>query len=175
MMGGIDFGKVVQEAMAQGLIPSARDIGERGDGPDISPGFSTADTVTDISGRELVGCGQKAVETLRGRVDVASEIRKGCTFSVRLPLTMAITDGMLSGLVITATSAHRQHRYEFPPGCEARPRSSAGRGRSFQRKGAPIFRLHRFSISKRLLKTPTRGLLIIIVRGISVARFWLTN
>jgi two-component system chemotaxis sensor kinase CheA len=60
------------------------------------PGFSTAKKVTDISGR---GVGMDVVlrniEALRGSVEIVSNPGKGTTFSIRLPLTLAIVDGMI--------------------------------------------------------------------------------
>ncbi|MEE8300113.1 MAG: chemotaxis protein CheW, partial [Desulfatiglandales bacterium] len=61
------------------------------------PGFSTAEKVTDISGR---GVGMdvvkgKIIERLRGRVDIQSVPGKGTTFFNHLPLTLAIVDGMI--------------------------------------------------------------------------------
>ncbi|MBU0508578.1 Hpt domain-containing protein [bacterium] len=60
------------------------------------PGFSTADKVTDVSGR---GVGMDVVRTnieaLRGTVEIHSQENAGSVFSVRLPLTLAIIDGMV--------------------------------------------------------------------------------
>jgi two-component system, chemotaxis family, sensor kinase CheA len=60
------------------------------------PGFSTADKVSDVSGR---GVGMDVVRTnieaLRGSVDLDSSPGHGCKFSIRLPLTLAIIDGMV--------------------------------------------------------------------------------
>jgi two-component system chemotaxis sensor kinase CheA len=119
---------------------------------------------------------QKAVETLRGRVDVSSELGKGCTFSVRLPLTMAITDGMLVKV--------GNQRYILPiinidmsfrPNADALS-TVAGRGEVvvFNGKVIPIFRLHRLFNIKEAVEDPTRGLLIIIGEGNQRCR-WLRN
>ncbi|MHB8770911.1 MAG: chemotaxis protein CheA [Syntrophales bacterium] len=60
------------------------------------PGLSTAEKVTDISGRgvgmDIVRC---AVEKLRGKIDIESTNGQGTTFVLRFPLTMAIIDGMI--------------------------------------------------------------------------------
>jgi two-component system chemotaxis sensor kinase CheA len=65
----------------------------------FQPGFSTAETITDISGR---GVGMDVVRghisRLRGRIEVASTLGQGSEFTIRLPLTLAIIDGMLVGV-----------------------------------------------------------------------------
>jgi len=166
---GLDLGKIMQKAMAQGLIPSGQEMSEN-EVMDLifQPGFSTADTVTDISGRGVgLDVVKKGVEILRGRVDVSSEFGKGCTFSVRLPLTMAITDGMLVKV--------GKERYILPTiniDMSFRPDAAAlstivGRGEIviFKGKLIPIFRLHRLFDIKDAIEDPTRGLLIIVGDG----------
>jgi two-component system chemotaxis sensor kinase CheA len=134
----------------------------------FQPGFSTADNVTDLSGRGVgLDVVRRGVETLRGRIDVSSEFGKGCTFSVRLPLTMAITDGMLLKV--------GNQRYILPTiniDMSFRPDSEAlstiaGKGEVvlFKGKVLPIFRLHRLFNIEEAVEDPTKGLLIIIGDG----------
>lgn len=60
------------------------------------PGFSTAKTITDISGRGVgMDVVKRNIESLRGFVDISTEWGKGTTFTIRLPLTLAIIDGMI--------------------------------------------------------------------------------
>jgi two-component system chemotaxis sensor kinase CheA len=166
---GLDRDKIIQKAIAKGLISSGKGLSES----EIinlifQPGFSTADNVTDISGRGVgLDVVRRAVETLRGRIDVSSEFWKGCTFSVRLPLTMAITDGMLVKV--------GNQRYILPTiniNMSFRPDSEAlstivGKGETvlFKGKVVPIFRLHRLFNIEEAVQDPTRGLLIIIGDG----------
>ena len=166
---GLDRDKIIQKAIAKGLIQSDKDMSES-EVIDLifQPGFSTADKVTDISGRGVgMDVVRKAVETLRGRVDVSSEFGKGCTFSVRLPLTMAITDGMLVKVgnqryILPTVNINMS----FRPDAEALS-TIAGRGETviFKGKLMPIFRLHRLFNIKEAVEDPTRGLLIIIGDG----------
>lgn len=59
------------------------------------PGFSTAKVVTDVSGRGVgMDVVKRNIETLRGSVEISSEIDKGTCFTIKLPLTLAIIDGM---------------------------------------------------------------------------------
>jgi len=166
---GLDRNKIIQKAIAKGLIQPGQNMS---DSEIINfifePGFSTADKVTDLSGRGVgLDVVRKAVETLRGRVDVSSEVGQGCTFSVRLPLTMAITDGMLVKV--------GNQRYILPtvnidmsfrPDPEALS-TVAGRAETviFKGKLMPIFRLHRLFDIKEAVEDPTSGLLIIIGEG----------
>jgi|MudIll2142460700_1097286.scaffolds.fasta_scaffold04861_2 two-component system chemotaxis sensor kinase CheA len=166
---GLDRNKIIEKAISKEWIQPGQNMSDT----EIinlifQPGFSTADKVTDISGRGVgLDVVRKAVETLRGRVDVSSELGKGCTFSVRLPLTMAITDGMLVKV------GHQ--RYILPTvniDMSFRPNGEVlstivGRGEVvvFNGKVLPIFRLHRLFNIKDAVEDPTRGLLIIIGEG----------
>ena len=62
----------------------------------FQPGFSTAKQVTDLSGRGVgMDVVRQRVESLRGSIDVASQRGAGTTVTLRLPLTLAIIDGLL--------------------------------------------------------------------------------
>lgn len=61
----------------------------------FAPGFSTATHVTDVSGRGVgLDVVKRNVQLLGGRIDIESEEGVGATFTIRLPLTLAIVDGM---------------------------------------------------------------------------------
>ena len=94
---GLNHDKIVAKAMDRGLIDSARDITENDVfGLIFQPGFSTADKITNVSGRGVgMDVVKKGIEALRGRIDLTSKPGLGTTFSIRLPLTMAIIDAML--------------------------------------------------------------------------------
>jgi two-component system chemotaxis sensor kinase CheA len=65
----------------------------------LQPGFSTAKQVTDVSGRGVgMDVVRQRVESLRGTIDVASRPGLGTAVTMRLPLTMAIIDGLLVGV-----------------------------------------------------------------------------
>ena len=166
---GLDHDKILQKAIVKGLSDSGRSMSES-EVIDLifQPGFSTADNVTDISGRGVgLDVVRKAVETLRGRIDVTSELGKGSTFSLRLPLTMAITDGMLvkvgSQRYILPTI---NIKMSFRPNGEELS-TIVGRGETvlFQGKIMPIFRLSRLFNVKDGIEDPTKGLLIIVGEG----------
>jgi two-component system, chemotaxis family, sensor kinase CheA len=62
----------------------------------FEPGFSTADVVTELSGRGVgMDVVRRTIETLRGTIDVESRLGTGTTVTMRLPLTLAIIDGLM--------------------------------------------------------------------------------
>ncbi len=65
----------------------------------FQPGFSTADQVTELSGRGVgMDVVRRNIEALRGRIEIQTVRGKGTTFSIQLPLTLAIVDGILLGV-----------------------------------------------------------------------------
>jgi two-component system chemotaxis sensor kinase CheA len=105
---GLDAEKVRKKAVSQGLIRPDEELT-----PDalrdliFRPGFSTADQVTDVSGR---GVGMDVVRTnieaLNGSISLESEPGRGTRFRISLPLTLAIIDGMVVRI--------GEERYVFP-------------------------------------------------------------
>ncbi|MCC7263994.1 MAG: chemotaxis protein CheA [Candidatus Latescibacteria bacterium] len=94
---GLPREKIIKKALERGLIESADNLtDEQIYGLIFLPGFSTADKITDISGRGVgLDVVRQNVQKLRGKVEVHSEPGKGTTFVISLPLTMAIIDGMV--------------------------------------------------------------------------------
>jgi two-component system, chemotaxis family, sensor kinase CheA len=94
---GIDRERIQAKALERGLIDPQKNLTEDAVLDLIfAPGLSTAQSVTDLSGRGVgMDVVRRNVESLRGRVSVASETGSGSVFTLRLPLTLAITDGML--------------------------------------------------------------------------------
>jgi len=95
---GLNREKILKKAISSGLIKEGEKLTE-GEINNLifHPGFSTAEKITDVSGR---GVGMdvaknKIIEKLRGRVEVQSVPGKGTTIFIRLPLTLAIVDGMI--------------------------------------------------------------------------------
>lgn len=94
---GINRPRVKQIAIDKGLIPAdaVLDDGEI-DKLLFLPGFSTASKVTDLSGRGVgMDVVRSAIQSLGGRVTIASTPGKGTTISISLPLTLAVLDGMV--------------------------------------------------------------------------------
>jgi two-component system chemotaxis sensor kinase CheA len=95
--GGLDRQKLVNRAIQKKLITSDAGMSDA-EVYDLifEPGFSTKEQVTEISGRGVgMDVVRKNIAALNGRIEITSELGKGTTFRVLLPLTLAITDGML--------------------------------------------------------------------------------
>jgi len=94
---GLDPAVLFRKAVEKGLVEPGADLSDQELFSLIfAPGFSTAEKVTDISGRGVgMDVVKRYIEQLRGRVDIRSEKGKGSSFTICLPLTLAIIDGMV--------------------------------------------------------------------------------
>jgi two-component system chemotaxis sensor kinase CheA len=94
---GLNTQKIRKKAIERGLISDSENLSDfELNNLIFLPGFSTADKITDVSGRGVgMDVVKKAVEKLRGKVDVQSQSGKGSLFTIRLPLTLAIIDGII--------------------------------------------------------------------------------
>ena len=96
---GIDANKIRRKAVEKGMI--TQDEANRLDDADavrliFLPGFSTAEQITDISGRGVgMDVVRSKIEALSGHVDVETHIDEGSVFKIKLPLTLAIIQAML--------------------------------------------------------------------------------
>ena len=96
---GLDANGIRAKATEKGLVD-----GNRPDLPDrelfqfiLAPGFSTAKKVTDVSGRGVgLDVVKKAIDALRGSIEISSQKGLGTTITLKLPLTLAIIDGFLT-------------------------------------------------------------------------------
>jgi two-component system, chemotaxis family, sensor kinase CheA len=94
---GLDRERIVRKGISRGLIPS----GTSPEDPRVvslifEPGFSTRDDVTELSGRGVgLDVVRDSVRALRGSLTVESTPGKGTSFIFRLPLTLALIDGLL--------------------------------------------------------------------------------
>ena len=95
--GGIDAEAVRARAVEKGLIAADAELTKSETYALLfQPGFSTAKQVTDVSGRGVgMDVVRQKVDSLRGTIDVASRPGAGTTVTLRLPLTLAIIDGLL--------------------------------------------------------------------------------
>jgi two-component system chemotaxis sensor kinase CheA len=105
---GLDREKILAKAVQKGLIeqgahPSDQEIFNLV----FEPGFSTAAHVTDLSGRGVgMDVVRKNIQKLRGRIEIQSKAGQGATFLLKLPLTLAIIEGLVVAV--------GEHRYIVP-------------------------------------------------------------
>tara|TARA_B100000700_G_scaffold10051_1_gene10323 strand:- start:5508 stop:7589 length:2082 start_codon:yes stop_codon:yes gene_type:complete len=94
---GLNTTKIREKAIKNGLISETDELSDNEINELIFlPGFSTADQVSDLSGRGVgMDVVRRNIEALSGSVEVASAPGVGSTFTIRLPLTLAILDGQL--------------------------------------------------------------------------------
>jgi two-component system, chemotaxis family, sensor kinase CheA len=95
--GGINRERVKGIAVERGLISAEAQLSdEEIDNLIFMPGFSTATEVSDISGRGVgMDVVRRSIQALGGRITIASKPGKGSTFTMSLPLTLAVLDGMV--------------------------------------------------------------------------------
>ena len=97
---GLNRGKILERALERGIVAPDQELSDR----EIcnlvfEAGFSTAETVTNLSGRGVgMDVVRRNVEALRGTVEIESQEGRGTTVRIRLPLTLAIIDGFLMGV-----------------------------------------------------------------------------
>ncbi len=105
---GLDREKILRKAVERGLVDSGRNLSDSEVFQLIfEPGFSTAEKVTDVSGRGVgMDVVRRQVQKMRGRIEINSTLGRGTTFLIKLPLTLAIVDGLVIGV--------GQHRYIMP-------------------------------------------------------------
>lgn len=114
---GLDRDKILEKGVAAGLIKKEASLTDAQIFDLImAPGFSTATTITDISGRGVgMDVVKDGIEKLRGVLDIRSTRGGGTCFTISLPLTLAIIDGMLVRIgkeryVIPTVSIQRSFR-----------------------------------------------------------------
>ena len=97
---GLPREKILQKAIDKGIVQPTQQLSDQEIVNLIwEPGFSTADQVTNLSGRGVgMDVVRRNIQSLRGSCDVQSVEGEGTTFTIRLPLTLAIIDGFLVGV-----------------------------------------------------------------------------
>ncbi len=163
---GLNKDRILQKATEKGLARESQTLSDREIFDLVFlPGFSTAKKVTDVSGRGVgMDVVKRTIEDLRGNIEIFSEQGKGSTFSLRLPLTLAIIDGMLVGI--------GEERYIIPTLSiveSIRPRiedisTIVGRGEMIKIRDnlIPLFRLANLFDVEGAKQDPTEGIVIVV-------------
>lgn len=166
---GLDREKILNKAIERGVYTPDRDPSEIPDAEIYNlvflPGFSTADKVTDISGRGVgMDVVRRNIEALRGKAEIDSTPGRGSVFRMRLPLTMAIIDGMVvrvgSQRYVIPTLAIEQ---SFRP-TEDQLSTVVDRGEMVSVRGSllPIYRLRRVFNLDEGIEDVNEALLIVL-------------
>lgn len=164
--GGLNLPRVREKAIDKGLLGADAVVSDDQIAALIfEPGFSTAEKVTDVSGRGVgMDVVKRNVEELNGSVSVHTEHGRGTRFRIRLPLTLAILDGMTMSVgdevyILPLTTIVESLR----PSAESL-RTVLGRGEVVALRGeyVPLLRLHSMFGTATQVTDPTRGLVIIV-------------
>lgn len=163
---GIDPDRIHRKALEKGLV-KAGDSLTRDEILQLifAPGFSTAEKVTAVSGRGVgMDVVKRNIEKLRGKVEILTELGKGTTFRIRLPLTTAIIDGLVvrvggDRFILPSTSVQMALRPT-----KLGVTTVHGRGEVFDHRGriVPIRRLHRQFQIPGAIEHPESGILVIM-------------
>jgi two-component system chemotaxis sensor kinase CheA len=128
---GLNRERIFKKAVERGLVaPDAALSDHEIDQLICAPGFSTADKITDISGRGVgMDVVKRSIEQLRGQMQLASAWGQGTTTQIRLPLTLAIIDGFLTsvgGTYYVLPMEIVAECIDLPPECLQEPRKGVG-------------------------------------------------
>ncbi|MFH1081621.1 MAG: chemotaxis protein CheA [Pseudomonadota bacterium] len=163
---GLNKQKIIDKALRKGLISNTENLSDQ----DIfkmilMPGLSTAEKVTDVSGRGVgMDVVKQAVEKLRGKIDIESAQGKGTTLSTSFPLTLAIIDGMMvkigQEIYVIPTMAIRQ---ALRP-AKAHHTVVASKGETINVMGnlLPLVRLYDLFGIEPLKKDPWEAIIVVV-------------
>ena len=163
---GLNKERILAKARQQGLATESETLSESEIFRFIfAPGFSTAEKVTEISGRGVgMDVVRRNIANLRGKIEIASVPDQGSTFTIYLPLTLAIIDGLLVGVgdqrFILPTLSVRE---SFRP-TRAMISTVHQRGEMVNVRGrlCPLLRLHRHFDIQPLSEDPAQAIVIVL-------------
>jgi len=163
---GLNREKVLAKARDRGLVAAGATLSdEEIDNLIFLPAFSTADVVSNISGRGVgMDVVKRNVQSLGGRISVQSRFGAGSRFTLSLPLTLAVLDGMVVSVgketfIIPLTAIIESLR---PQAADIHP--VVGRGLVLALRGEylPLTHLHRCFAISDAITDPCRGIVIIV-------------
>lgn len=166
---GLNREAIIKKAIERGIIRSEEGLSDREIWNLIfEPGFSTAQVVTEVSGRGVgMDVVKKNIEALRGQVDIQSTPGQGTVFTIRLPLTLAIIDGMVVRVgaeryIIPTLSIIISLR---PTGKEINTIVGKGEVLSFHGKLINLYRLNRLFNIPNAVENYTDGTVVVVEAG----------
>jgi two-component system chemotaxis sensor kinase CheA len=163
---GLNHDAIIAKAQQRGLIEQGQALSDAEIAELIfQPGFSTADQATDLSGRGVgMDVVRRNVRSLGGSVSVHSAIGQGSTFTIALPLTLAIIDGLVTAVgseryIVPLTSIIESLR--LPPQA-VRKIAGGGEVFHFRDEYLPIVRLHRAFACAEAVSEVERGIVVVV-------------
>ena len=166
---GLSPAKIRAKAIERGIIRADEILDDRETFDLIfAAGFSTAEKVTDLSGRGVgMDVVRRNIEKMRGKIEIDSVEGRGTTFTLYVPLTLAIIEGLLVGIgdqryVIPTLSVRESFRPL--PGMVTQVQ---GRGEVVSVRGrlTPILRLGRHLNTPHTATDPTEGIIVVVEAG----------
>jgi two-component system chemotaxis sensor kinase CheA len=166
---GLNPDRIRMKAVERGLVKPDDNIDERAIFDLIfAPGFSTAEKITDLSGRGVgMDVVRRNIERMRGKIEIESAIGRGTTFTISLPLTLAIIEGLLVGVgdqryVIPTLSV----RESFRP-LPSMVTKVQGRGEMVSVRGrlTPVLRLGEHLNTAAAATDLSAGILVVVESG----------
>ncbi|ESQ77653.1 chemotaxis protein CheA [Asticcacaulis sp. AC402] len=163
---GIDRARLVAKAIEKGIVPPGTVLGDD-EALDLifAPGFSTAQTVSDVSGRGVgMDVVRRNIQKIGGRIQVNSVAGHGTRFTLIIPLTLAVLDGMLISVgseryILPLTSIVESFR---PASGQIRELSGGGRIVSVRGDYVPLLGLGRVFGVADAVHDPVLGLVVLV-------------
>jgi two-component system, chemotaxis family, sensor kinase CheA len=166
---GLDKNKLISKAIEKGLINENSILNDKQAFELIfMPGFSTAESVTDISGRGVgMDVVRKNIQALGGNIEILSELGKGTTISIHLPLTLAIIDGQSVAVGEETYIVPLVSIIESVNITEDILNKVAGKGETFRLRNQyiPIIRMHEiFNVQPKNKIRSNEGVIVVVER-----------
>ena len=167
---GLNRERILQKAIDSGVVKPGQELSDSEVFRLIfHAGLSTAEKVTDVSGRGVgMDVVRKNIESLRGRVDIESELGKGSVFTIRLPLTLAVIDGQVVTVgtekyIIPTVSIEQSIR----PRVDQLSTVQGGKGHMLMIRGelVPLVALHELFTIDSEHSDPCESLVVVVADG----------
>ena len=166
---GLNRERILAKAVEKGIVKPGESLPDKDIfGLIFAAGFSTAEKITDISGRGVgMDVVRRNIEKLRGKIDIESVAGKGTTFSIYLPLTLAIIDGMIVSVggeryIIPTLSVRESFRPRAEMISTVHERAEMVNVRG---KLCPLLRLYQYFNRPTGITDPTKAIVVVVESG----------